>query len=45
MPGEDMNSLVVLVVHTTGSARFWIGEVGVGDPAYRDRPAEFQAKG
>jgi hypothetical protein len=43
-PGADMNSFCVLVVHTTGSARFWIG-VALGDPSDRNRDLEFQAKG
>ncbi len=45
VPGADMNSFVVLVVHTTGSARFWIGDAALGDPSNRNRAAEFQAKG
>jgi hypothetical protein len=44
IPGDDMNSFCVLVVHTTGSARFWIG-VALGDPPNRNRDLEFQAKG
>ena len=43
-PGADMNSLCVLVVHTTGSGRFWIG-IALGDPPDRDRDLEFQARG
>jgi len=44
-PGPDMNSLCVLVVHTTGAERYWIGEVAGGIPANRDRAAEFRARG
>src|SRR5690606_2196509 len=44
IPGEDMNSLCVLVVHTTGSTRWWIG-IALGDPPERNRDLEFQAKG
>jgi hypothetical protein len=44
VPGDEMNSLCVLVVHTTGSGRWWIG-IALGDPPERDRDAEFQAKG
>jgi uncharacterized damage-inducible protein DinB len=44
-PGPQMNSLCVLVVHTTGSARFWIGDVAGGKPSNRNRDAEFQARG
>ena len=45
IPGEDMNSLCVLVVHTVGAARFWIGDVPLGDNSDRDRPSEFAAFG
>lgn len=44
IPGADMNSLCVLVVHTTGSARFWVG-VALGEPPDRNRDLEFQARG
>ena len=45
VPGQEMNSFCVLVVHTTGSARFWIGDIGLGEPSNRNRDAEFQSKG
>jgi hypothetical protein len=45
VPGADMNSLCVLVVHTTGSARFWIGDGGLGESSNRVRSREFQARG
>lgn len=45
VPGADMNSFCAQVVHTTGSARFWIGDVGLGESSNRDRDAEFRAKG
>ena len=44
IPGEEMNSLCVLVVHTTGSTRWWIG-IALGDPPERNRDLEFQANG
>ena len=44
-PQSGMNSLSVLVVHLTGSARYWIGDVGMGDPSNRNREAEFRVKG
>jgi len=44
-PGPEMNSLGVLATHLAGSERYWVGEVAGGDPANRDRPAEFQAHG
>jgi len=43
--GSDMNSLGVLVVHVTGSERYWIGDVVGRDPSGRDREAEFRARG
>jgi hypothetical protein len=45
VPGDDMNSFCALVVHTTGSARYWIGDAALGDPSNRKRLEEFQAKG
>jgi uncharacterized damage-inducible protein DinB len=44
-PGPDMNSLAVLVVHTTGAERYWIGDVAAGVPSGRDRDAEFRTQG
>jgi uncharacterized damage-inducible protein DinB len=44
-PGPQMNSLCVLVAHTTGSGRFWIGDVAGQKPSNRNRAAEFQARG
>jgi uncharacterized damage-inducible protein DinB len=45
VPGAEMNSLGVLVVHLTGAERYWIGDVAVGDPSGRDRNAEFRTSG
>ena len=45
VPGPEMNSLSVLVVHLTGSERYWIGDVAKGEPSGRDREAEFRVKG
>lgn len=45
VPGTEMNSLCVLVVHTTAAARFWIGDVALGEDSRRDRDAEFKARG
>jgi uncharacterized damage-inducible protein DinB len=45
MPGPDMNSLCVLVVHLTGAERYWIGDVVGRDPSGRDRDAEFRVHG
>ena len=43
IPGQDMNSISVLVFHTTGSVRFWIGDIAAQEPSNRDRDAEFRA--
>ena len=45
VPAEGMNSLSVLVVHLTGSERYWIGDVVMGESSDRDRDAEFRASG
>ena len=44
-PAPDVNSINVLVVHTVGAQRFLIGEIVAGEPATRDRDAEFQVQG
>ena len=44
-PAADMNSINVLVTHTVGAQRFLIGEAVAGDPANRDREAEFKVHG
>jgi len=41
-PGQDMNSISVLVFHLTGAERFWIGDIAAQDPSNRDRDAEFR---
>src|SRR5215204_6586399 len=45
VPGVEMNSFCVLVVHTTSATRFWIGAIALGESSNRNRDAEFQAKG
>jgi uncharacterized damage-inducible protein DinB len=45
VPGEDMNSINVLLFHTTGSVRYWIGDVAVQESSNRDREAEFKVRG
>jgi uncharacterized damage-inducible protein DinB len=42
-PGEGTNSLAVLATHVAGSERYWIGELVMGEPAYRVRQEEFKA--
>lgn len=44
VPGAEINSLGVLVIHLTGAERYWIG-LAVNEPLERDREAEFRAKG
>ena len=44
-PGSDMNSLTVLIVHTTGATSFLVGEIAGDIPAHRDRAAEFKTTG
>ena len=45
VPGPDMNSIAVLIVHTVGAERYWVGDVVARDPSGRDRAAEFRAQG
>ena len=45
VPGQDMNSISVLVFHLTGAERFWIGDIAAQDPKERDRDAEFRVQG
>ena len=45
VPNPEMNSIDVMIFHLTGAERYWIGDVGSGDPAPRDRAAEFRASG
>jgi uncharacterized damage-inducible protein DinB len=44
-PGQDMNSIGVLVVHLTGAERYLVGDIAAGEPSGRDRPAEFRPQG
>lgn len=44
-PGRDMNTLAVLVVHTLGAERYWIGDVAGEEPSGRVRAAEFETPG
>ena len=45
VPGRDMNSIGVLVVHVAGAERYWIGDVVARDSLRRDRQAEFRVQG
>ena len=43
--GTEMNSLCVIVVHVTGSTRYWMGDIVAQDNSNRDRDAEFRTQG
>jgi uncharacterized damage-inducible protein DinB len=45
VPGQDMNSISVLLAHITGSEKFWIGDIAAQEPSNRDRDAEFRVRG
>ncbi len=45
VPGHEMNSISVIIVHLAGSERFLIGDVVMQDPSNRDREAEFRIAG
>jgi len=45
VPGTEMNSISVLIMHFSGAERYWVGDVVNGDPSFRNREAEFQVKG
>ena len=44
-PGPEMNSMMVLVAHTAGAERYWIGDIIGQDPSGRVREQEFEAQG
>jgi uncharacterized damage-inducible protein DinB len=44
-PGPEMNSIAVILAHTAGSLRYWIGDVVLGEPSGRVRESEFQTRG
>ena len=44
-PGEEMNSISVLITHLTGAERFLIGDIIMGEPSNRNREAEFEVDG
>ena len=45
VPGAEMNSLCVILVHVTGSARYWMGDIVANEDSNRDRDAEFRTQG
>jgi uncharacterized damage-inducible protein DinB len=44
VPGDEMNSINILIVHLTGAERYWIGVV-LDKPPERDREQEFKVHG
>ncbi len=42
VPGQEMNSINVLVFHLTGAEQYWISDVAAQRPSQRDRDAEFK---
>lgn len=45
VPGPEMNSIAVLIVHLIGAERYWIGDVANGDTSNRVREQEFLVSG
>jgi uncharacterized damage-inducible protein DinB len=45
LPGHEMNSVSVIIVHFTGAERYYFGDVIMGEPSNRNRDAEFLVKG
>ena len=43
-PDPAVNSITVLIVHTTAALRYWIGNMLGDEDVKRDRSEEFQAK-
>jgi uncharacterized damage-inducible protein DinB len=43
-PATDMNSVAVLLTHTAGALRYWVGDVAGGRPSGRVRAAEFETR-
>ena len=45
VPGPEMSSICVMVVHLIGAERYWIGAVALGEPTNRVREEEFNVHG
>jgi uncharacterized damage-inducible protein DinB len=43
-PAQDMNSVSVLLTHTAGALRYWVGDVAGGKPSGRVRAQEFETR-
>ncbi|MBX7250515.1 MAG: DinB family protein [Candidatus Promineofilum sp.] len=44
-PAPDMNSLAVLLTHTAGALRYWVGDMAGEQPSGRVRAQEFEMRG
>lgn len=44
-PGDGMNSIAILIAHTIGAERYWVGDVASADPSHRVRDTEFETTG
>ena len=44
-PGPDMNSIAVILAHTAGAWRYWVGDVAGDLPSGRVRATEFETHG
>jgi uncharacterized damage-inducible protein DinB len=44
-PGREMNSIGVILAHTAGAWRYWVGDVAGGSPSGRVRAEEFETHG
>jgi len=42
IPGQDINSIAVLLAHITGLVRYWVGDNAASESSNRDRDAEFR---
>lgn len=43
-PASDMNSITVLLTHTAGALRYWVGDVAGDKPSGRVRAEEFETR-
>jgi len=41
-PGPEMNAIAVILAHTAGAWRYWVGDVAGGRPSGRVRADEFE---
>jgi uncharacterized damage-inducible protein DinB len=44
-PGREMNSIGVILAHTAGAWRYWVGDVAGDSPSGRVRAQEFETHG